>query len=69
MTVPRERYRAVSNAREFLRSLLDPKKTPRVPREIRRSAYWILHHFPHDYEMKEVAKRSPFVFDTEDDDT
>lgn len=62
MSLPDEKYRAVQNAREFLRDLLDPKKTPRVPKEIRKNAYWVLRHFPADYEMEEVAKKSPKIF-------
>jgi hypothetical protein len=46
MTIPIERTRAVQYAQDFLRELLDPKKTPKVPREIRRRAYIVLKHFP-----------------------
>jgi len=63
MTMPDERLRAVNNTREFLRSLLDPKKTPRVPRSVRMSAYRCLRHFPHEYEMESVAKASPEIFE------
>jgi hypothetical protein len=63
--MPDERYRAVQNARLFLLTLLNPKETPRVPREIRRQARWVLKHFPHDYEMEAVAKKSPDVFERE----
>ena len=62
MTLPSERTRAVHNAREFLRSLLDPKKTPKVPKEIRKQAYWVLRHFPADYEIGHAAKFVPDTF-------
>jgi len=62
MTLPDERYRAVKYAREFLRSLLDPKKTPKVPRDIRRQASAVLRHFPADFEMNEVSKKCSDVF-------
>lgn len=55
MTVPTERYNSINNAREFLRSLLDPKLTPRVPKAIRRQAYWALRHFPSVSEMSLIA--------------
>ncbi len=46
MTIPVERTRAVLAAREFLYDLLDPQKTPRVPRSVRRRAISVLRHFP-----------------------
>lgn len=64
MTLPNERTRAVHNARRFLRDLLDPKKTPKVPRSIRREAYWILRHFPGDLEMGYACDGAPSVFGT-----
>jgi len=36
MTIPSERTRSLIYARDFLFGLLDPKKTPKVPRAIRR---------------------------------
>jgi hypothetical protein len=44
MTLPTEELRALILAREFLVSLLDPKKTPRIPKKIRKQAYWLLKH-------------------------
>ena len=61
MTLPDERYHSINNAREFLRDLLDPKKTPRVPRSIRTRAYWALRHFPAEYHVEELARKSPKV--------
>lgn len=65
MTLPNERKNAVTRARAFLRSLLDPKQTPRVPRDIRRQAYYVLKHFPGDWEMEKAAKALPDVFGDE----
>ncbi len=62
MTVASERYRAIIQARDFLRDLLDPKKTPKVPKWIRTEAYWRLRHYPHDFEMEEVSKKLPELF-------
>jgi hypothetical protein len=46
MTLPNERLRALDNTKRFLRALLDPKKTPKVPRAIREEAYRCLKHYP-----------------------
>lgn len=62
MTMPDERTRAITSARKFLRDLLDPKKTPRVPRYIRDQAHRVLRHFPGDYDIHKVAKSNPDVF-------
>ena len=62
MTLPIERSWALENTREFLRSLLDPKKTPRVPLYVRRDARWCLKHFPMELDMEKVRKKCPEVF-------
>jgi len=62
MTLPDERYRAVREAENFLRDLLDTKKTPRVPANIRRQAYSILRHYPSSWDLDRVSERSPEVF-------
>jgi hypothetical protein len=64
MTLPDERYRAVINTEKFLQDLLDPKKTPRVPKDIRKQAYWCLRHYPSKYHMDIVATVVPTVFQT-----
>jgi hypothetical protein len=51
MTLPDERFRSIRHAREFLRNLLDPTKTPRVPKAVRKEAYWVLRHFPGECDM------------------
>lgn len=62
MTLPDERTRSIHNTREFLRSLLDPSKTPRVPKEVRKQAYWCLKHFPSDHDMEYAADGAPDHF-------
>ena len=63
MTLPDERYRAIIRARDFLRDLLDPKKTPKVPKKIRREAYYALKHFPWDMEIDYLAEKSPEILE------
>lgn len=46
MTIPAEEKRAVLMAEQFLLRLVDPKKTARIPAEIRREASGILRHYP-----------------------
>ena len=62
MTLPDERYRAVIQTREFLKELMDPSKTPRLSKEIRRQATWCLRHYPDISEMKAAARYAPSVF-------
>jgi hypothetical protein len=66
MTLPCERYNAVTRTEEFLKDLLDPKKTPRVPKEVRKQAYYCLRHYPSKYYMDVAATRTPSVFETND---
>jgi hypothetical protein len=55
MTLPYERTNAVNYTRDFLYDLLDPQKTPRVPKEIRIRAGQLLKHYPSEYEMNQVS--------------
>lgn len=55
MTLPFERLRAVNSTRDFLRDLIDPSVTPRVPKEIRQRARSLLKHYPWDVEMDMVC--------------
>ena len=55
MTLPHERVRALHAARRLLFELLDPKATPRVPRDVRRYASRVLKHYPLDFEIDELA--------------
>lgn len=52
MTLPAERTNAVLDVRDFLRNLSDPKKTPRVPGDVRRTARALLKHYPGEYDMR-----------------
>ena len=59
MTIPIERYYSIVNAEEFMRDLMDPKKTRRIPKAIRRRAASCLRHYPSDYYLHEIAKQCP----------
>jgi hypothetical protein len=67
MTMPDERQRSLRNVINFLRDLMDPKKTPRVPRSVIREAYYRLKHFPHDYEINILTKACPEILGELDD--
>jgi len=62
MTMPIERKYAIDNTRIFLYNLMDPKKTPRVPKAIRLEAYRCLKHYPGEYYMEEAQRLAPEVF-------
>lgn len=57
MTVPVERTNAVIWTESFLKDLLDPKKTPRVPKSVRQQAARCLRHYPSQWEMDTIAAR------------
>ena len=59
MTLPFERYRSVEKTREFLLALLDPRKTPRVPLQIRKEARKCLKHFPGFFHMERAQQKDP----------
>lgn len=63
MTLPDERYRAIKWAETLCRDLLDPKKTPRVPKDIRRRAYSVLRHFPEEYYLSMLAESRPDILE------
>jgi len=46
MSTPQEEKNALDKAKNFLFDLLDPKKTPKVPKAIRQRASAILKHYP-----------------------
>lgn len=56
MTLPIEKYSAMMSAKRFLRALLDPKETPRVPREVREQARRVLKHYPAIFEIAEMEQ-------------
>lgn len=55
MTVPFERKNAVIWTQDFLLDLTNPKKTPRVPKEVRQRALHLLRHYPSEWDMKMAA--------------
>ena len=57
MTLPIERTNAVLNVERFLMDLRDPKKTPRVPSEVRKRASSLLKHYPSKFDMMDPAER------------
>lgn len=61
MTIAYERTRAIKYARDFLRELLIPEKTPRVPRAIRDRAYRVLRHFPGEADIRRLAGKCPDI--------
>jgi hypothetical protein len=63
MTLPDERYRAIMYAKSFCEDLLDPKKTPRVPKEVRRRALGVLRHFPDEYYLSMLADCRPDILE------
>jgi len=65
MTIPAERTRAVAHTEQFLCDLLDPRKTPRVPRDIRRRAAALLRHYPSQFDMEIVVQEGSSRFGDE----
>ena len=45
-----------------MRDLLDPRKTPKVPKEVRRRAYDVLRHYPADFDINYAADGAPSSF-------
>lgn len=62
MTLPIERAWAVTNTRNFLMDLMDPKKTPRVPKAIRKEAYRCLRHYPGEYYIEQSQDLTPDIW-------
>lgn len=56
MSLPEEKLRAMVSSRQFLFDLLDPKKTPRVPKTIRKTAHRLTKHWPFPFEMEEMME-------------
>lgn len=65
MTMPNERYNAIKYTEAFLQALLDPKLTPRVPKEIRQRAYSCLRHYPGGYYLDVLATKCPSILETQ----
>jgi hypothetical protein len=53
MTLPDEEFRTLQSVRKFLYDLLDPSKTPRVPRAIRLRAHRLSKHYPMDHSIQD----------------
>lgn len=63
-----EQAKLLEVPRAFMLSLLDPKKTPRVPGEIRDRAFEILKHYPLDGKHCDYSLAwSPRYFKPEED--
>jgi hypothetical protein len=67
MTLPDERTRAIVKARNFLYDLIDPKKTPRIPKAVRERARRILKHYPWDSYLDMTAEALPDVWGKTED--
>ena len=64
MTLPHEEVNSLKAVRRFLYDLLDPSKTPRVPREIRKRAHRLSKHYPMDFSIQERYPDVAQVSDT-----
>jgi hypothetical protein len=54
-------------AKSLCEDLLDPRKTPRVPKDIRRRALGVLRHFPDEYYLSMLAEARPDVIERRGD--
>ena len=57
MTLPSEEKWSLEHTRNFLRDLLDPKKTPRVPLKIRKEAGRCLKHYPFQFHIDDMYEK------------
>ena len=67
MTLPYERMNSLRSAEQLLCDLLDPKATPRVPREVRQRARSILRHWPMGSQLDMLCERIPELYNTVED--
>ena len=56
MTMPHEERWALENTRKFLRDLLNPKTTPKVPKAIRNEASRCLKHYPMSFHLDDMYR-------------
>lgn len=56
MTLPIEEYHAIMSATRFLYDLMDPKKTPKVPKWVRVEARRRVKHMPLSVTLAERYK-------------
>jgi hypothetical protein len=54
-------------AKSLCEDLLDPKKTPRVSKEVRRRALGVLRHFPDNYYLSMLADARPDIIERKGD--
>ena len=64
MTLPCERFNSIVNTEQFLLDLCDPKKTPRVSREVRNRARACLRHYPRRFDLDLIATKCPEILET-----
>jgi hypothetical protein len=65
VTLPDERYRAVTQTQRLLLEILT---TPRVPKSIKDQARSCLRHYPSNWDMRRAAEGAPDVFQEQMDD-
>jgi hypothetical protein len=63
MTLPDERYRAVTRTEQFLQRLAGGQ-IARVPKAVREEAYSLLRHYPSEYYLSMLADSRPDVLDS-----
>lgn len=56
MTLPRERFAAISKTRHFLDAITDPKRIPGVPKQVRDEARRCLRHYPYPIDIAEAIE-------------
>lgn len=56
MTLPYQEKYALLEAEKFLTSLIDPKKTPRIPKKYRLEAHRVLRHYPYKGTIEKLYK-------------
>jgi hypothetical protein len=64
MTMPCERYNSIVYTEQFLLDLCDPKKTPRVPLEVRNRARSCLRHYPRPFDLDMLSTKCPEIIDS-----
>ena len=63
MTMPDERASAILRTERFLLDLMNPKKTPGIPRAIRDRASSCLRHYPAKFYVEHLAMASPGILE------
>ena len=65
MTIPIEELHSMDNTRQFLRDLLSPQVTPKVPRVIRDRASSCLKHYPWKATVEKLWEKRITKYDNE----